>query len=97
MQEMGMDSSQPNTMSEEEKKNLEELKNDRATPADKDSETMHAFASQLTQVKNDLRINRSIVANLFKEVEEFHEVQSKMLDEEKREMGVIAATRLQAT
>ena len=44
-----------------------------------------------------MRINRSIVANLFKEVEEFHEAQSKMLDEEKREMGVIAATRLQAT
>ena len=37
------------------------------------------------------------MANLFKEVEEFHEVQSKMLDEEKREMGVIADTRLQAS
>jgi len=43
-----------------------------------------------------LRINRSVVANLFKEVEEFHEAQSKLLEEEKRELNFLGSARLQA-
>jgi len=35
--------------------------------------SMNAFATQLTKVKTELHQNRGIVANLFKEVEDFHE------------------------
>lgn len=55
---------------------------------------MHAFAMQLTQVKKDLTQNRTVVANLFKEVEEFHEAQSKVMDEVKKDMGKKGKRRL---
>ena len=37
-----------------------------------------------------------MVANLFKEVEEFHEAQSKLFDEEKRDIEQLGGRRLQS-
>ena len=80
LNEMGVGVSSPDTLTDEEKKRLEEEKVDRQS-SDLDT-SMNAFAMQLTQVKSDLQNNRLVVANLFKEVESFHEAQSKLIDEE---------------
>lgn len=58
-------------LTEEEKKSLDEDKKELQS-SDLDS-SMNSFAMQLTKVKSDLHNNRTVVANLFKEVEEFHE------------------------
>ena len=79
-------------MTTEEKKNIEREKED-LLDTDLDN-SMHAFAMQLTQVKKDLTKNRTVVANLFKEVEEFHEAQSKVIDEAKKDMGKKGGRRL---
>ena len=68
-------------LTEEEKKGLEEMK-DETHATDSSEDTMRAFANQLTQVKQDLHHNRTVVASLFKEVEEFHEAHSKIIKNE---------------
>lgn len=56
--------------------------------------SMNSFAMQLTNIKSDLKNNRTVVANLFKEVEEFHEAQTKVIDEGEKEMQLLSSRRL---
>ena len=57
---------------------------------------MNAFAMQLTHIKNDLHKNRSVVANLFREVEEFHEAQSKVIEETTKVVTKKGVRRIEA-
>ena len=45
-------------------------------------------------MKGDLQKNRLVVANLFKEVEDFHESQEKHLDEEMKDWEGLGGRRI---
>jgi len=88
---MGMESG-PSLLSQDEKKGLEETKQELKNTDINSS--LSSFATQLTSVKNELNQNRDIVANLFKGVEEFHEAQSKLFSEEVKNMKDLAGRRI---
>ena len=88
---MGMESG-PSLLSQDEKKGLEETKQELKN-IDINS-SLSSFATQLTSVKNELNQNRDIVANLFKGVEEFHEAQSKLFSEEVKNIKDLAGRRI---
>ena len=82
----------PSLLSQDEKKGLEESKQE-FNNTDINS-SLSSFATQLTSVKNELNQNRDIVANLFKGVDEFHEAQSKLFSEEVKNMKDLAGRRI---
>ena len=58
--------------------------------------SMNALAKQLTDLKGDLQKSRLNVANLFSEVEGFHQAQAKELEQETKEWAGMGGRRLQA-
>jgi len=88
---MGVDSG-ISLLSEDEKKVLEETKQELQN-TDIDS-SLTSFANQLTSVKNELHHNRGVVANLFKEIEEFQSSQSKLFNEEVKNIKGLAGRRI---
>lgn len=62
----------PDVLTSEEKKDLDDMKQE-TRDGENQEDTCRAFANQLTKVKEEMKQNRTVVTNLFKEVEEFHE------------------------